>query len=343
MIKNEAPSLREVAKRLQVAPSTVSRALSGDGGINEQTARKIQQVARDMGYQPKPLRMRHSRTIGMIVCSQFESFPEDMYQQQLSLEVAQLMIEKDWHIHLEVISRDCAMPACIEENRVQGVLVSGYPSRELCDRLAQRQIPTVIMDDLFDRTGLPSAICHVDLATEQVVSKLAAMGHRHFGYVTTTTDYPTVRMRKQGFINGLKSAGINEDQARVITVANSCLQQGQAATRVLLNARQRPSCIVYISDRLALGGMMEMFRMGLDVPHDISLVGFDNSTLGLDVDPPISSVDMNRQEMIRQSFEHLQQQIERSAMDISDHVKQIQVQANTIWRASTGPCPLPAH
>jgi DNA-binding LacI/PurR family transcriptional regulator len=342
MLKNTAPSLREVAKRLQVAPSTVSRALSGDGGINEKTATMIKQMARDMGYLPKPLRMRHSRTIGMIVCSQFSNLPDDMYQQQLSMEVAQLMIEHDWHIHLEVVTRDCPMPSCIAENRVQGVLLSGFPSRELCDRLAQRQLPVVVMDDLHQRTGLPSAISTVDHATSQVVQKLVAMGHRHFGYVTTTIEYPSVHQRQIGFYQGLEAAGIPTDNAQVITVVNSCLQQGQAATRTLLNAKQKPSCIIYISDRLALGGMMEMFRQGLDVPHDISLVGFDNSTLALDVDPPITSVDLNRKVMIRQSFDHLRRQIEDSA-NLTQTANQIQVHANIIWRASTGPCPLTAH
>jgi DNA-binding LacI/PurR family transcriptional regulator len=337
MAKNSV-TLKELAGRLAVAPSTVSRALADGGGVGPQKVREIRRLAATMNYRPKPMRRTLSRTLGMIISTQRLNEPDDSFQSETLYEVTKAVAEIDWHIHIEFVDRQderCTLPAVVHENRVDGVVLSGHPRAEFCQLLRQEGIPTVVLQDTLERTGCTSIIPDVAEATESAVTRLIGMGHRRIGVVMVPTEFPTVQRRYEGYLRAMRAGGIEPAANLQVKVASSSLHQGQMAVRQLFASSDRPTAIVFVTDRLAVGGITELARMGLRIPQDVSLIGHDNNSLGKECDPPLTSVDMNFTRTALRAVEMLQDWIVGGAGPAEP--VQIEVPCQVVWRASCGP------
>jgi DNA-binding LacI/PurR family transcriptional regulator len=328
-------TLRQLAAHINVAPSTISRALSRESGVSDEKAAEIRRMAARLGYRPKPMRRRINKTIGLIVSSAFEHEPDDAYQATLIANAMVLVGDAGWHLHSEVVARDGESSKLVVENRVDGVLLCGHPTRALCDKIREMGTPAVVLDDLYERTGLPSVIADVGGATRQVIERLRAMGHRRIAMVVTSDQFPTMARRIEGYRQAL--ADQRHDDQLLVHVGYSTLQQGQIATRQLMRRPDPPTVLVYATDRLAVGGMIEMARRGLDVPHDVSIVGHDNSSLARETDPALTSVDLNVPQMLKLAFETLRDLIESGRQEPPPEAVQQTVESKVIWRNSCGP------
>jgi DNA-binding LacI/PurR family transcriptional regulator len=338
----KALTLKELAGRLDVAPSTVSRALSGGVGVGAAKVREIRRVADEMNYRPKPMRRTLSRTIGLIIATEHHNEPDDAFQSETIYEITRALAGSDWHIHIEFVDRlatSHTLPAVVRESRVDGVLLSGHPPVDFCRLLRDDAVPIVVLQDTLQRTGCTCIIPDVAGATESSVNRLIEMGHRRIGIVTVPTEFPTVQRRYEGYQRAIRAAGITPADGLEVKVASSSLHQGQAAVRQLLAAGERPTAIVFVTDRLALGGMNELARARLRIPEDISLIGHDNSSLAKESDPPLTSVDLNFGQTARRAVALLQEWIVSGAADAPT---QIEIPCQVVWRASCGPAaPLP--
>jgi LacI family transcriptional regulator len=328
-------TLRQLADRIHVAPSTISRALSGDAGVSEERARTIRRLAEELGYRPKPLRRKVNNTIGLIVSSSLRNEPDDAYQGTLVGTAMMQVGNAGWHLHSEVVERGLEFPKLVEENRVDGVLLCGHPSPELCARLRDLRFPAVALDDLYERTGLPSVIPDVGVATAEVVARLRAMGHGGVALVATTDRYPSMASRIEGYREALGFVG--DCGGLLLLAGQSSLQQGQVATRQLMQLPQPPTAVVYATDLLAVGGMIELGRLGLRVPQDASIAGHDNTPFARDADPSMTSVDLNQAAMIAMAFDLLRGMIESGPQAIGEDERQRRVASRVVWRGSCGP------
>lgn len=328
-------TLRQLADQINVAPSTISRALSRESGVSDVRADEIRRLAAKLGYRPKPLRRRNNKTVGLVVSSTFQDTPDDAYHASLIANATAQIGDAGWHLHTEVVTREGEFAKLVMENRVDGVLLCGHPSREFCDKLRDMRMPAVVLDDLCERTGLPSVIADVGEATVDVVSRLRAMGHQRIAMIATTGRYPTVARRIEAYQRAV--ADLDYGDSLLVHVGYSTLQQGQIATRQLMQRPEPPTVLVYATDCLAVGGMIELGRLGKDIPHDVSIVGHDNTALAREADPALTSVDLNLPRMITQGFKQLRQMIEAGADAMSAPPTQSSVESRVIWRNSCGP------
>jgi DNA-binding LacI/PurR family transcriptional regulator len=328
-------TLRQLADRINVAPSTISRALAGGAGVSEERAEEIRRLADQMGYRPKPLRRRVNNTVGLIISSTTANEPDDAYQATL---LATAMVEvgnAGWHLHSEVVERERGFPKLVEDNRVDGALLCGHPSPELCARLRGMRFPAVALDDLFGRTGLPSVVPEVGGATEEVVTRLRDMGHMRIALVATTDRFPSMASRIAGYRRAL--AGQADAGRLLALVGQSTLQQGQIATHQLMRGTEPPTAVVYATDLLAIGGMIELGRLGLRIPQDVSIAGHDNTSLARDADPSVTTVDLNTADMVSTGFAMLRGMIEGGTTTMGEGRGQQRVVPRVLWRSSCGP------
>ncbi|NLB68437.1 MAG: LacI family transcriptional regulator [Lentisphaerae bacterium] len=329
-------TLRQLADKINVAPSTVSRALSNNSGVSEVRAREIRQLADKLGYRPKPLRRSMNKTLGLLVSSDFPKEPDDTYQSNLIAAALEQVGRAGWHLHFEVIPRGNNHSKLVRENRVDGVLLCGFPSQKLCDELLKIRMPAVALDDLAMRTGLSSVVADVSFGTEQVVKRLRAMGHERIAMIATADAFPTVAARVDGYRRAI--ADLHQEDDLLAFAGYSTIQQGQIATRQLMERCERPTAFIYATDCLAVGGMIEFGRMGLRVPEDVSIAGHDNTSLARDMEPALTSVDLHLPRMIDVAVSMLREHIARDSDEVMEPLqKKIEVQ--TIWRNSCGPAP----
>ena len=328
-----AITLRDLARQFEVAPSTISRALSGDSGVGSELAEKIKTVANAAGYRPMPLRRRFNHTIGRVISSASNDKPDDAYHAAVISRAMEFVAAQGWHLNMEIICRDGGFPKIVAQNRVDGVMLCGFPTEALCRKLKKLNFPAVALDDLFSRTGLPSVIPDIGVATGSIVERLKAMGHQRIAMVATAARYPTMSDRIAGFKGAVKDLNLPKDY--LVHASFSNLQQGQIAATQLMGRPKPPTAIVFATDRLALGGMIALGRLGRSIPNDISVAGHDNLFLSTEPDPPITSVDLNLGGMIAQAFARLKDMIEGA--DVPAAEDQIRIPCEVVWRNSCGP------
>ena len=316
-------TLRDLARMFSVAPSTISRALSSDPGVSIQLAERIREAARAAGYQPKPMRRRVNRALGMVqigdqapgatepLSDRFWDYGIDPFHADLMIHAMKSTVDRGWHLNLEILPPEAACPKMIEENRVDGLLICGYPGKTLCETLAARHVPSIVLDDLAERTGLPSIIEDVAPATCEAVHLLASLGHRRIALVSIPDMWPAAHARMQGMVRGLSECGLT--LFRQESVSGSSIENGQAATQRLFAHPERPTAVVYMTDRLAVGGMLALAQMGLRVPKDVSVIGHDNHAISREVRPALTTVDMNVRLLIQKSLDDLMGRIEAAA------------------------------
>ena len=326
-------TLRDLASQFNVAPSTISRALSGGTGVGTDLADKIKAAADEAGYRPLPLRRRVNHTIGLIISSANNDRPDDAYHAAVISSVMEFVAKQQWHLNMEIIRRDGDLPKLIVQNRVDGVLLCGFPSEGLCRKLRDLRFPAVVLDDLYSRTGLPSAIPDIGISTALIVEQLKAMGHQRIAMVATAARYPTMADRIAGFKDAVGNLKLPRDF--LVHASFSNLQQGQTAATQLMRRPAPPTAIVFATDRLALGGMIALARLGLSIPNDISIVGHDNLSFSNEPDPPITSVDLNLDGMVAKAFARIKDLVEYP--DAHDGENQIHIPCQVIWRNSCGP------
>lgn len=330
-----APTLRQIAKSLNVATSTVSRALSQEAGVGEERAAQIRAFAQKLGYRPRPMRRASSRAVALVTVTPDGTASDAPYQSQILSSVYETVGAHGWHLLHEFVRRDSGeLPAVVRENRADGVLFSGLPSPALCREMRRIGVPAVAMNDLASRTGLPSVMADGAAGTAEIVASLAAMGHKRIALAATSAKFPTVAARVEAFRKAAKEAALD---AFVVVSGGTTIQQGQISTRQIVARKPRPTAIVYSTDRLAVGGLIELARLGLSVPGDVSVVGHDNTGLGRDTDPQLTCVELNQKEMVATAFSLLLAQIEGGAS--AEPVQKI-VAPSIAWRASSAGAPL---
>ncbi len=338
MSVSSSVTLRDLARRLDVAPSTISRALADGSGVGPDRVHQIRELAKSLNYRPRAMRRNRADAVALLIATDHGDIPDDSFEYATVFHISRAVADIGWHVYVDLVDRDSsgqALPPLLQDNRVDGAIVSGCFPRRFYDLLRKAQIPAVAVQDLAERTGCPSVIPDVAPATESAVSRLIEMGHRRIAYVAMPADMPAVQRRNDGYRRALKSAGIELDPRLQVLVTHSVLQQGHAAVRQLLAQDARPTAIVFVTDRLAIGGICELARAGLRVPEDVSVIGHDNSSMADESDPPLTSVEMGFAETATMALQLLRGNRETHWSELP----QEEIRCRVIWRASCGPVP----
>ena len=329
-----ASTLREIAARLNVAPSTVSRALSGDSGVGGVRAAEIRDLAKSLGYRPRPLRRLVNHTIGIVTVTPDGKISDEPYQTRLLALSMETVGAAGWHmLHEFAVRTSPELPAMLRENLVDGIVLSGMPSPELCASVRKLGVPAISLNDTPSRCGLPCISANGVDGMHQLVDELSAMGHANIAFISSSTAFPAVAARVEAFTAATRQHCIKN---RTIITNWISIQQGQVATHQLMTRKPRPTAVIYSTDRLAIGGLIELARLGLSVPSDISIAAFDNTGLCSSSDPAITCIDLNQDEMVTRAFEMLRGVIE--AGEALESVG-INVASSITWRSSCTAAP----
>jgi DNA-binding LacI/PurR family transcriptional regulator len=270
-------TVRTISRLAGVAASTVSRALKNDPRVAPETQRRIAKLALQAGYTPNALARTlsggHSGLVGVIVGPLQNPF----YAELLAEAVTQAAARE---LRLLVVH---AGPGPIEDRTSEALLqyqVDGclIASAELSSRAASvcaaRGVP-IVMVNRVARLHASAVTCDNLGGGRDVAAFLLAGGHRRFGMVLGTPGASTSDDRERGFAAALAEAGL---QPVFSTAGHSTYDGGHAAAGRIaaLPAGQRPDAVFAINDIMAMGVIDGLREVGLAVPGDVSVVGFDN-------------------------------------------------------------------
>jgi len=280
-----SPTIYDVAQAAGVAPSTVSRTFSRPGRVNAQTAERIRQVASELGYRTNPLArgLPSGRTslLGIVVADVTNPFFFEIIRgaEKTARDAGYTLLMVDAHESDEAERQalDRTLPL------VEGMILATSRLSDSSIRVAAKQRPTVVMNRHM--TDVPSVLTDNAQGMRSAVEHLAGLGHTSLAYVAGPEASWADGMRWRAFREATREIDV---QARRIGPFAPTLAGGLSAAKALV--RHAATAAVAYNDLIAIGAMRGMRRFGVEVPRDMSIVGFDN-IFGSDFcTPPLTTV-----------------------------------------------------
>jgi LacI family transcriptional regulator len=301
-------NIGEIARRANVSTATVSRTLNQSGAVRPETARKVWRVAAALNYYPnshaRTLVSGRSRLLGLIVSDITNPFFPELVR---SFEA--LAAHHQYDLILTSTDYQTArMTGCVRrmlERKVDGVaIMTSEMDLGLIKDLARRGIPLVFMD--VGRVGPRMSHVLIDYANgiRQAVDHVASLGHKRIGFISGPLELHSSRNRRQAFLDGLRAHRIKPDP-RLIREGTHTAEGGREAMAAVLRGGKAPTAVVCSNDWTAIGALHAIDEAGLEVPSDISLVGFDDIPLATFTSPPLTSVRMSAGDVGSTAFEAL--------------------------------------
>ena len=277
-------SLKDIAEACGVSTSTVSKALNGFNDISAKRKEMIRQKAKEMGYLPnmaaRTLKTNMTHNIGALLVDDFNSGLTHPFFAHV-LESFKMETERRGYditfINHNVGQEKMSYVEHCRYRNLDGVVVAcvDFEQEEVLE-LVQSSIPVVTIDHVFNNCS--SVVSDNAGGMQELVEYVIGKGHRRIAYIHGKTSSVT-RSRLVGFYKALEAHGIVVDERYIREAA---YQDGMACAREtekLLSLPQKPTCILYPDDYACIGGLNAISKMGLSIPEDISIAGYDGIPL----------------------------------------------------------------
>ncbi|MGN9907702.1 LacI family DNA-binding transcriptional regulator [Phytohabitans sp. LJ34] len=296
-------SIRDVASAAGVSVTTVSHVLNNTTGarVSEETRERVSTVAARLGYAPNKLAqgLRLQRTqILALLSDQIATTP---HAGRIILGAQEAASAKGWVVMLLNSGGDPDLEDreinALLQHQVDGVLYATMYHRQVTvpDRLTG--VPVVLLDASCTDPRYPSVVPDEVGGGRAAVRELVAAGHRRIGFTTNIDDIPATHGRLVGYRQALADAGI-PFTPELVVVEESDTPGGYRAALELLRRPDRPTGLFCFNDRMAMGAYRAAHELGLRIPDDVSVVGFDNQELIADgLYPGLTTVALPHYEM----------------------------------------------
>ena len=276
--RHKLVTIDDVAKEANVSPSTVSFSLNEPDKVNPDTRRHVLRITKEMGYS-RVKKVKKRGYIGLISDDYWNMMAGEFYNIVI-IGVFEELKKRGADILVDSTDNDPErFPKMITKNMVDGVLFLGTSGRDLAYIANQKKIPIVLIGHALPEAELHSVVPDGRNGGFQATKHLIDLGHKKIAMVTGRPSYdPIAAERLEGYKFALSQNGIRESE-EYIAKADFCHPESAVeATKSLLELPDPPTAIFYSSDSLAYRGYPVIKEKGLQIPQDISVVGFDDLT-----------------------------------------------------------------
>lgn len=289
-------TLKELAKRLNISPSTVSRALHDHPKIALKTKKAVLSLAKELDFQPNPLalnlRTQRSKNLGVIVPK--ISYP--FYASAIS-GIESLAIQKGYNIIIcqseESYEREVASTNALAKSRVDGLIVSLAGQTKNYDHfraIMQKKIPLVFFNRECEALETPKVVIDNVQAGKQAVEVLINSGCKKIAVLAGPKSIHISNERIHGYRLALEKHQMSYNP-ELIFHCDFSETSGYQNTFKILENKPRPDAIFAVSDRLAIAAIKTIKEKNLKIPQDISIMGFNNDPVTTIVEPHLTTVD----------------------------------------------------
>ncbi|WP_194975228.1 LacI family DNA-binding transcriptional regulator [Aquiflexum lacus] len=320
MKKGHQVTMKEIAKKLGVSVSTVSRALKDSPELHKDTKLRIVEMAKSMNYQynllAQSLRISRSKVLGVIVpeltshffSSNISGIQDTAYKRGYNIMICQSN---------ESYEQEKANVRTLVSSQVDGLLISlsrETKSYEHIQELYDREIPFIMFDRVTEE--IPVSRVTVDDAhgAYLAVQHLLHQGCKKIAYFSGPEDLYISKKRKEGYLEALAEYGISEKESRVY-VTDLTPEMNRQVTLDMLASEDIPDAIFAMIDPLALDVMLVLKEKGIKIPEQIALAGFTNNPTSAVVEPSLTTVSQPGYEMGQLAANHLLDQLDEIVSD----------------------------
>lgn len=326
-------TIGDVAAQAGVSIATVSKVINGRYGVAPATLEKVQAVIDQLGYESslvaRSLRSRRTNVIGIVVAD-IEPFSAELLK-----GAGAAIRERGYELIVYSGSGHGKDHSGWERryiSRLGGTLTDGIILVTPTVVDVDDGTPVVAVDPHTGPSTLPSVHSDNLAGATSATRHLLELGHRRIGFLAGRPDLESARQREQGYRQALGAAGIGVDPD-LIRVGDYDLVTSEEPARQLLTLDDRPTAVFAANDLSAMQTLHVARTLGLDVPGDMSVVGFDNIPESALIEPPLTTIDQSIQEMGKQAVQLLIDVIEGH----TEGPRQITLPTRLVVRQSSGP------
>ncbi len=325
-------TITDVARTAGVSVATVSKVINSRYGVAQSTTARVKEVIEDLGYESslvaRSLRSHKTNVIGILV-AEFEPFSTEI------LKGASSVLAGTGYELLAYTGGQHSGGVGWEQrylSRLSGTLIDGAILVTPTVLNADAAIPVVAIDPHTGPGGIPTVdsdnLAGAATATEHLIS----LGHRRIAFLSGRDDLESSRLREEGYRQALTAAGITVDPS-LVRSGDYRVETSRGPARELLTLADRPTAIFAANDLSALAAMEVARDLGLDIPGDLSVIGFDDIPEAARSNPPLTTIRQPIQQMGATAVNLLVDLIRGHALD-STHVR---MPTSLVLRGTTGP------
>lgn len=332
---NQLPTLEDVAERAGVSTATVSRSLNAPERVSARTRDRVMAAVRELGYAPnfgaQALAAKRTNTFGAIIPTMenaifargLQAFQEELSREGITLLVA----SSSYSPELE----EEQMRALVARGADALLLIGHDRTPECYAFLEHRQIPHVVAWT-YDKSMARLSIGFDNRkAMKSLTGRVLELGHRNIAMISAeTAGNDRARERVEGVRDAIKESGLDPAALRLIETPYA-IANGASALKKLMESGDRPTAVLCGNDVLAAGALSMARKLGIDVPGDVSITGFDDIEIAEIVTPPLTTVHVPHREMGRGAARLLV-----ALRNGEDPGPSVELEARLEWRETLG-------
>lgn len=328
--------IQEVARRAKVSTATVSRVLNGSNKVREVTTLRVKRVIEELNYVPnnsaRGLRIGRSELFGLVVSDIKNPFFPDLIDHFEGLAAA-----KGIDVLFTDTKYDSARAsACVRrlvERNVDGIAVMTTEADEpSLDFATRRKVPIVLLNqpglgETYTSIPIDYMRCYL-----KAVQHLRELGHRDVAFLAGRPAFSSISRRQKAFESAVNKCGLRLRPECILSDEMS-VEGGRAGMTRLLGVKPRPTALMATNDLMAVGVLQAAQEVGLRVPDDLSVIGFDDLPICEMLHPQLTTLSLSRHEIAAEAFSLLMQMVkEKSVAPLTAGHK---IQPRLVVRAST--------
>lgn len=297
-------TIKDVAKKANVSIATVSRVFNDYSDISDATKNRIKKIAKEMNYVPNlAARTLSSKTQESIACifNRLDFSTKAPWILEVLSGVYQYTIGADqkfvFYVTSDEIQNEKTYTQFCYEHNITGAVIGGLTMNDpYYHEIKATTIPTVIIDMEADNKFVGTVSVDNKKASEEAVDYLVSLGHREIAMINGKRETYVSLVREQGYRKSLEK---NNLMSKKTTIFYTDFEEGAAyeATKLLLREHPEITAIFCVNDLVAVGALQAVKDLRLSVPGDISIMGFDDIPLAAYVNPNLSTVHQNLEQI----------------------------------------------
>lgn len=287
-------TIYDVAREAGVSISTVSRVLNGSSKVKESTRKRVEAACVD--YWPvasaRELQTKQTKTIGVLINHRPEYFFLNETYTNALLGISVAAKESGYRLLLDISEDETGASNLFYEKKVDGFILMGVKkSSNLLNILRENEIPSVLVGSFH---GDEEGVCQVDIndqkAAYNATCYLIGLGHRRIGIIVGSMEYTSCSDRLAGYRQAMEGAGIPIQEEWVQVCENLTEVMAEQLAKHLFYQNPRVTAVVAFNDSAAMAIYKAAKDCGLEIPGQLSVIGFDDTTVAAYMSPPLTSV-----------------------------------------------------
>lgn len=327
-------NIKEVAKLARVSTATVSRTINGSDKVSARTAERVHKAIKELNFYPnthaRTLVSGRSRMLGLIISDITNPFFPELVKHfedqavQKGLEV--IIANTDY--------KPKRMAECVRrmlERKVDGAaIMTSEADPFLLTELSRRDIPMVFMDTGTNSSRIANIQIDYGQGIQEALQHLFSLNHRRIAFISGPLNLKSAKRRYDAFVSGVEARGISADP-ELIEKGDHRMEGGVIAMRNLLRLKDRPTAVIASNDLTAIGALATIRDAGLEVPRDISLIGFDDISFAHLTQPPLTTIVLSRSQLAVTALAALEKLIRKESGESTDY----RIATHLVLRSST--------